>query len=171
MVDRFTGTPVAVYDATWTLLMANPPYAALMGDPSGWRGNERNGVWRHFAGQGSRARHTPESLRAFEAALVADLRAAAARYPADQRLRRLIGDLRTSSDRFAELWDSGTVGRHEAARKIIDHPHVGALTLDCDVLTVAGSDLRIMVYTAEPGTEDAERLALLTVLGTQTLAG
>ncbi|MFE0331760.1 helix-turn-helix transcriptional regulator [Streptomyces sp. NPDC058960] len=171
MVDRFTGTPVAVYDATWTLLMANPPYAALMGDPSGWRGNERNSVWRHFVGPGSRARHTPESLRAFEAALVADLRAAAARYPADQRLRRLIGDLRTSSDRFAELWDSGAVGRHEAARKIIDHPHVGALTLDCDVLTVAGSDLRIMVYTAEPGTEDAERLALLTVLGTQTLAG
>ncbi|MFJ8363452.1 helix-turn-helix transcriptional regulator [Streptomyces sp. NPDC093984] len=171
MVDRFTGTPVAVYDATWTLLMANPPYAALMGDPSGWRGNERNSVWRHFVGPGSRARHTPESLRAFEAALVADLRAAAARYPADQRLRRLIGDLRTNSDRFAELWDSGTVGRHEAARKIIDHPHIGALTLDCDVLTVAGSDLRIMVYTAEPGTEDAERLALLTVLGTQTLAG
>ncbi|MFF4211232.1 helix-turn-helix transcriptional regulator [Streptomyces sp. NPDC001796] len=171
LVDRFTGTPVAVHDATWTLLMANPPYAALMGDPSGWRGNERNSVWRHFVGPGTRARHTPESLRAFEAALVADLRAAAARYPADQRLRRLIGDLRRSSDRFAELWDSGAVGRHEAARKVIDHPQVGALTLDCDVLTVSGSDLRIMVYTAEPGTEDAERLALLTVLGTQTLAG
>jgi hypothetical protein len=39
------------------------------------------------------------------------------------------------------------------------------------VLTVAGGDLRIMVYTAEPGTEDAERLALLTVLGTQALVG
>jgi hypothetical protein len=35
---------------------------------------------------------------------------------------------------------------------------------------VGGSDLRIMVYTAEPGTEDAERLALLAVLGTQNLA-
>ena len=45
------------------------------------------------------------------------------------------------------------------------------LTLDCDVLTVAGSDLRIMIYTAEPGTEDADRLALLTVVGTQALAG
>ncbi|MGQ4442264.1 transcriptional regulator, partial [Streptomyces violaceoruber] len=32
-----------------------------------------------------------------------------------------------------------------------------------------GSDLRIMVYTAEPDTADAERLALLTVLGTQEL--
>jgi transcriptional regulator with XRE-family HTH domain len=171
LLDRLTGTPVAVYDASWTLLLANPPYAALMGDPSGWRGNERNSVWRQFVGPGSRARHTPESLRRFEAALVADLRAAAGRYPADPRLRRLVAELRARSERFAELWDSGTVGQHEAARKTIDHPQAGPLTLDCDVLTVAGSDLRIMVYTAEPGTEDAERLALLTVLGTQALSG
>jgi hypothetical protein len=43
--------------------------------------------------------------------------------------------------------------------------------LNCDVLTVAGSDLRIMIYTAEPGTEDVERLELLTVPGTQTPVG
>jgi transcriptional regulator with XRE-family HTH domain len=171
LLDRLTGTPVAVYDASWTLLMANPPYAALMGDPSGWRGNQRNAVWRNLLGPGTRVRHTPESLRGFEAALVADLRSAAGRYPADQRLRRLVAELRANSDRFAELWDSGAVGHHEAARKTIDHPQVGALALDCDVLTVAGSDLRIMIYTAEPGTEDAERLALLTVLGTQGLVG
>ncbi|MEU2429096.1 helix-turn-helix transcriptional regulator [Streptomyces sp. NPDC007861] len=171
MLDRLAGTPVAVYDASWTLLVANPPYAALMGDPSGWRGNERNGVWRHFAGPGSRARYTPEARGRFEAAVVADLRAAAARYPADRRLRRLVAELRASSERFAELWESGAVGRQEAARKTIDHPQVGPVSLDCDVLTVAGSDLRIMIYTAEPGTEDAERLALLTVLGTQTLVG
>ena len=169
LLDRLTSTPVAVYDASWTLLLANPPYAALMGDPSGWRGNERNGVWRNLLGLGSRVRQTRESQRELDAAIVADLRAAAARYPADQRLRRLVAELRAKSDRFAELWDSGAVGRQEAARKTIDHPHVGSLTLDCDVLTVAGSDLRIMVYTAEPGTVDAERLALLTVLGTQAL--
>ncbi|MEV4286020.1 helix-turn-helix transcriptional regulator [Nonomuraea bangladeshensis] len=171
LLDRMSGTPVAVYDASWTLLMANPPYAALMGDPSGWRGDQRNAVWRQFLGPSTRVRHTPESRRALESALVADLRAAAARYPADQRLRHLVAELRAGSDRFAELWDSGAVGHHEAARKTIDHPHAGALTLDCDVLTVSGSDLRIMIYTAEPGTVDAERLALLTVLGTQTLAG
>nr|WP_244188314.1 hypothetical protein [Streptomyces regalis] len=34
---------------------------------------------------------------------------------------------------------------------------------------MAGSDLRLIVYTAEPGTEDAERLALLAVFGTQSL--
>ena len=48
---------------------------------------------------------------------------------------------------------------------------MGLLTLDCDILTVAGSDLHIMIYTAEPGTEDAERLTLLAVLGTQDLVG
>jgi hypothetical protein len=45
------------------------------------------------------------------------------------------------------------------------------MTLDCDVLSVDGADLRIMIYSAEPGTEDAERLALLAVLGTQSLVG
>ena len=169
LLDRLTGTPVVVYDATWTLLVANPPYAALMGDPSGWRGRERNAVWRQFSGTPSRAWFTPEAKRALEVALVADLREAAGRYSADQQLQCLIRELRAGSDRFAELGDRGAVGHHEAARKTIDHPQVGPVTLDCDVLTVDGNDLRIMVYTAEPGTEDAERLELLTVLGTQAL--
>ena len=169
LLDRLSGTPVAVYDASWTLLVANPPYAALMGDQSGWTGHRRNGVWRTFLGPATRVRHTTQSRSDLEAALVADLRTGSARYPADRRLRRLIAELRAGSARFAALWDSGAVGRHEAARKTVDHPQVGPLTLDCDVLSVAGSDLRIMVYTAEPGTEDADRLALLTVLGTQSL--
>ncbi|MFE2988950.1 helix-turn-helix transcriptional regulator [Streptomyces sp. NPDC059262] len=168
MLDRLTGTPVAVSDATWTLLLANPLYTALMGER---HGHERNAVWRNFLGPAGRVRHTPESLRALETAQVSDLRAAASRYPQDQRLRRLIAELRANSDRFAELWDSGAVGQAEASRKTIDHPEVGALTLDCDILNVAGTGLRIIIYTAEPGTQDAERLALLGVIGTQTLAG
>ncbi|WP_328330573.1 MULTISPECIES: helix-turn-helix transcriptional regulator [unclassified Streptomyces] len=168
MLDRLTGTPVAVSDAAWTLLLANPLYTALMGE---WQGKDRNAVWRNFLGSGTRARHTPESRRALEITQVAGLRATAGRYPADQRLRRLIAELRAGSPRFAELWDSGAVDQYEAPHKTIDHPQVGALTLDCDLLSVAGSDLRIMVYTAEPGTRDAEKLALLTVLGTQVLTG
>lgn len=168
LLDRLTGTPVAVSDAAWTLLLANPLYVALMGER---HGNERNAVWRNFLGSGnSRVRHTPEGLRTLEAVQVAELRATANRYPADQRLRRLIAELRANSARFAELWESGAVGRPEASRKTIDHPQVGPLTLDCDVLSVAGSDLRIMIYTAEPGTRDAERMALLGVLGTQELS-
>lgn len=168
MLDRLTGTPVAVSDATWTLLLANPLYTALMGQ---YHGKERNAVWRNFLGSGSRVRHTPQTRRALEAAQVFELRATVSRYPADQRLRRLVAELRANSDRFAELWDTGAVGRHVASRKTVDHPQVGALTLDCDLLSVAGSNLRIMVYTAEPGSQDAERLALLTVLGTQALVG
>ncbi|MET8233265.1 helix-turn-helix transcriptional regulator [Micromonospora sp. NPDC005298] len=171
VLDRLTHTPVAVFDAAWTLLLANPPYAALMGDPSGWRGHQRNAVWRTFLDPGDRVRHTPQSRHALQSALIADLRTATARYPADQRLHQLVADLLGHSDRFAELWNTGIAGQHEAARKTIHHPHVGAVTLDCDILTVAGSDLRVMVYTAEPGTGDAERLALITTLGVQTLVG
>lgn len=58
LLDRLTGTPVAVSDAAWTLLLANPLYVALMGER---HGNERNAVWRNFLGSGSgRVRHTPE---------------------------------------------------------------------------------------------------------------
>lgn len=35
LLDRLTGTPVAAYDAAWTLMVANPLYAALLGDPRG----------------------------------------------------------------------------------------------------------------------------------------
>ena len=38
-------------------------------------------------------------------------------------------------------------------------------------LTVSGTRQHIMIYTARPGTEDADRLALITVLGTQALTG
>lgn len=170
LLDRLVDTPVAVSDAAMTLLLANPMYAALMGDPSALRGFERNAVWRNFMGVPSRARHTPEERRAFEAGLVGELRASSARYPADRQLRRLIAELRTESARFAELWDAGVVGRLQASYKTIEHPQVGLLTLDCDLLRVEENDLHVLVYSAEPGTEAAEKLELLSVLGTQSLA-
>jgi hypothetical protein len=168
MLDRLTGIPVAVLDAACTELLTSPLYTALMGEH---HGNERNALWRNFLGLGSRVRHTPESLRALQTSQVAQLRVAANRYPADQRVRRLIAELRANSDTFVEMWDSGAVSGPEASRKTIDHPQLGSMTLDCDVLTVAGADLSIIFYTAEPGTQDAERLALLAVVGTQTLVG
>ncbi len=73
--------------------------------------------------------------------------------------------------RFVELWESGAPEPHQdyGRRKVIDHPDVGPITLDCDTLIVAADDLRIMINTAEPETEDAERLGLAIVLGTQSL--
>jgi len=58
-------------------------------------------VWRHFLGLPTPVRHTPEALPGFEAALVADLRVAAGRYPADHPLQQLVAELRANSDRFA----------------------------------------------------------------------
>ncbi|RRR82860.1 helix-turn-helix transcriptional regulator [Streptomyces sp. RP5T] len=169
LLDRLVDTPVAVSDAAMTLLLANPVYAALMGDPSALRGFERNGVWRNFTGMPPRVRHTPEERRAFEAGLVSELRAAAARYPGDRQLSSMIAQLRTRSGRFAELWDAGVVGRLATSHKTIEHPQVGTLTLDCDLLRVEENDLHILVYSAEPGTEAAEKLRLVSVLGTQSL--
>ena len=172
LLDRLAHNPVAVYDAAWNLIVANQPYDALMGQTTSWRGIERNGVWRNLVGPGSRTVHTPEEQARFESLLVADLRMTAARYPADRELKRLIAELTSLSPRFAELWESGEAGppQDQSRHKIINHPDVGLIALDCDTLIVAGDDLRITVYTAEPGTQDAERLALAVVLGTQAHA-
>ncbi|MFI6775124.1 helix-turn-helix transcriptional regulator [Nocardia sp. NPDC050412] len=171
LLDRLSHTPVVVYDATWTLVLANAPYHALMGDTTTWRGLERNAVWRNLTRLPSRVVHTPREQAEHEARLVADLRLTASRYPADRALRRLVADLAGGSARFAELWEVEAPPSLAAPsrRKTIDHPAVGRIALDCDTLLVALDDLRISVYTAEPGTEDADRLALAAVLGTQSL--
>jgi transcriptional regulator with XRE-family HTH domain len=171
LLDRLSHTPVVVYDASWTLVLANAPYDALMGETTTWHGLERNAVWRNVARLPSRVAHTPREQAEHEARLVADLRLTAARYPTDRTLRRLITDLAAGSPRFAELWDAQTPPplTDPSRRKTINHPAVGPITLDCDSLLVAMDDLRITVYTAEPATEDADRLALAAVLGTQSL--
>ena len=170
LLDRLASTPVAVFDAALTLIVANPAYDAVMGDTSTWRGIERNAVWRNLVGPGSRVVHTGQEQADLVAGQVANLRLAAARYPADRPLRRLVARLTALSPRFVELWDSvPEPGPDPSRRKTVDHPAVGLLALDCDVLTVTTDDLHIMVYTAEPGTEDADRLDLAIVLGTQSL--
>jgi transcriptional regulator with XRE-family HTH domain len=171
LLDRLAHTPVAVHDATWTLIIANAPYDALMGPTKSWRGIEKNSVWRHLVGPGTRAVHTPEEQSDFEARLVADLRVTASRYPADQRLKQLTRDLAARSPRFTELWNADSPQPHQdqGRHKVIDHPDVGHITVDCDTLIVAADDLRITIYTAEPNTEDSERLALAIVLGTHSL--
>ncbi len=171
LLDRLDGVPVAVYDAAWTLLAANPPYDALMGDTTTWTGPERNAVWRHLVGPGTRAVLTAAEQAELEVGLVADLRRTATRYPTDSSVRRLVGTLSAASPRFAQLWDTDApaAGREPAKRKVIDHPTVGPITVDCDVLLVAADDVRLMIYSAAPATEDADRLALAVVVGTQEL--
>lgn len=169
LLDHLDGSPLSVHDAAWNLIMWNPLWAALFGDASVLRGRERNIAWRHFAGLPSPVSHTPQQQARFETAVVADLRSGTARYPADTDLRSLIRDLREVSASFARLWDTGIVGVHETDTKTIHHPDVGTLTLDCDVLIVPASDLRIVAYTAAPGSDAADKIRLLNVIGTQAM--
>jgi hypothetical protein len=105
----------------------------------------------------------------FEMALVGDLRAAAARYPTDVPLRALVASLRRTNSRFTELWTSRFAGSHESETVTVHHPDIGPVAVDCDILAVPGSDLRIIVQSAAPGSSAAEALGLLGVIGTETM--
>jgi transcriptional regulator with XRE-family HTH domain len=168
LIDRLADAAVAVYDASWTLIAWNRTWAALMGDPSPLAGRDQNLIWRYFTApegtSGRVVRSADETVR-WERTMVADLRAAAGRYPDDPQLHRLITDLRQTSPRFAETWRRAEVGASRADKKSVIHPEIGQLTLDCDVLTVTGSDLRVVVYTADPASEDASKLALVATIG------
>ncbi|UAK31285.1 helix-turn-helix transcriptional regulator [Nocardia asteroides] len=167
ILSRLGDVPVMVLDSTWRLVAANPLASALLGDLSGENSRNRNLLWRHFTDLPSRIVSTASENAAFEAAAVADLRAAVGLFPDDTQLRALISDLRKVSERFDVLWNRSTIARHKSTRKTILHPEVGPMTLDCDVLTVEGSDLRIVVYTADPGSSDARTLTLLRAIGTE----
>jgi transcriptional regulator with XRE-family HTH domain len=169
LVDRLADLPVAVYDPAWTIITWNAAWAGLMGDPSAFSPRDRNLIWRTFTGQSTRVRKSDAEVDEFETNAIADLRRAVGAYPDDASLRELVEDLLQASPRFARVWAKRVVSTTGSNTKTIVHPDVGAITLDCDVLTVAGSDLRLVVYTAEPSSQDADRLRLVQVIGLQEL--
>jgi transcriptional regulator with XRE-family HTH domain len=171
LLDRLSGTPLSVYDAAWNLMTWNRLWAALFGDPPPARGFGRNAVWWSFVAPPAGYPEAVSRRTGHRAAFVSDLRAASARYPKDAGLAALITELRTRSDDFTKLWDSGVVGVHETLTKTVRHASVGELTLDCDILAALGTDLRIMAFSAAEGSETAERLRLLDVVGVQELTG
>ena len=168
LLDRLPDTPVGVFDAAWTRLDQNPLWTALTGDPRSHGGRNDNLVWRNFLGEPSRVRHPqPEEHRA---SLVADLHRVQIRYPNDSELASLVTALRQHSREFARLWDSSVLGEQGNEHKTIDHPELGPIELDCDIVTVQEAELRLIVFTAEPDTTAAEQLQLLSVIGSQRLS-
>lgn len=170
VLDRLADLPVMVLDPSWQLVAANALASALLGEVPDTASRERNILWRHFSGAPSRVVRTPAEDAVMEADAVADLHDALGRYPADDELRGLVADLRALSPRFAALWERHPVAQRSADRKTVLHPEVGSITLDCDVLTVHGSDLRLVVYSARPGSPDADALALVGAIGLQRFA-
>lgn len=171
LLDRLADLPVMVVDAAGEIVAANSLATALIGDFSRFSRRERNFAWRQFTDAPSPLVRTPAEQAEAEAGLVAELHDALGRYPADEHLNSLIEDLRALSPRFAELWEQHPVARAPAKRKTFRHPEVGTITLDCDALTVEGSDLRLIVYTATAGSSDADSLALLGAIGLQAFSG
>ena len=77
--------------------------------------------------------------------VVCDLRRATGRYPHSARLVALVEELKYGNERFAELWAAGAVGVHRQDRKIVDHPATGPIAVDCDVLTDAEHEQKIVM--------------------------
>lgn len=92
---------------------------------------------------------------------VALLRTAAGRDPLDKSLTELIGELATRSDAFRTRWGKHDVRAHRTGVKHFNHPVVGVLDIDFDSLDLAGTDLTLTAYSADPGTPAADKLALL----------
>lgn len=158
VLDRLQDTPTAVFTASWDLVLANPLWVALIGITTDASGREANLAWHHFTGRPSPVAHTAEEHERLGRELVADLRRAVATYPEDADLAALVAELRAVSPAFAGLWDDFAMPHRVAERKTVDHPEIGPLTLDCDVFSALDSDLRIVVYSAPPGSEDAAKL-------------
>ena len=174
LIDRFVDLPAFVQSAKGDVLAWNAMSAALQGDWSSLPPEQRNLARLRFLHDPAGERMTPvggtpEERAAIARQSVANLRRAAARYPRDPDLQRLLRDLRTGSPEFATLWDDTAAGAWRSHRKTLLHPAVGPLTLECDTLHVPDTDQLLVVYSAAPGTPEAEALALLRVLGTQEL--
>lgn len=101
---------------------------------------------------------------------VADLRATAARRAGDADVAELIAKLRSSSMEFDRLWDEHEVAVRLSDIKRILHPRVGLIDILCETLLTPNAAQRLLVYLPRPGTDAAEKLDLLRVIGNQALA-
>jgi hypothetical protein len=105
----------------------------------------------------------------FALSSVQRLRAASARYPDDRELTALVAELLDGSEEFARLWAAHDVESRPTLCKTFDHPVVGPVAVNCDVLDIADRDQHVVIYTATPGSPSEEALRLLSVVGTQRL--
>ncbi len=93
--------------------------------------------------------------------LVGAMRLHAGKDPRNRPLSDLVGELSTRSDEFVRRWARQDVRIHRTARKRLRNSIVGDIELTGDALELAGDDLVLIAYTAEPGSPAAEQLAVL----------
>jgi transcriptional regulator with XRE-family HTH domain len=170
VLDRLD-TPALVTNDLGEVLAQNLLAVALLGDESRFKPEDpnRSRFYRWFTDPRERDLHPVRDHETYSRSFVAVLRLAAGRRPQDPRGRALIDRLLAISPEFAALWAGHEVGwRPGPDRKTFLHPEVGRMELDCESLFAENDSQILLVYTATPGTESAERLRLLGVLGSQT---
>lgn len=159
MLDAMTGTAAYVRNARTDILAANDLARALYSPVYEMPG--RPNVARFvFLDPGAPEFFVEWDRVAWEAAAL--LHTLAGENPYDHGLTELVGELSTRSEPFRRLWADHDVRLHRTGGKRFRHPLVGELTLSYEGMDVsADAGLRLNAYFAEPGTESAERFALL----------
>jgi transcriptional regulator with XRE-family HTH domain len=95
-------------------------------------------------------------------AVVGNLRHVAGRYPEDELLAALIGELSMKSPEFVALWGDHRVKPCEADAYEIRHPLVGTLTITQHNLALARSpEQSVCVVTTTAGSSSADSMELL----------
>ena len=91
------------------------------------------------------------------------LRYEAGRDPLNSDLTALVGELSMRSPQFRRDWADQDVHEHRTGTKIYRHPDVGDIEVTYDVFALPGEPgLFITTYTADAGSESADRLTLLS---------
>jgi hypothetical protein len=166
LLDRLDDVPAMVINACYDVLAWNQMMVALIGDLSAVPYRRRNRLRWLFDSSNVAVGNKLQLARQ----CVADLRAGG-RYPGDPNVRRLVDELSADSPQFAALWAEREIEVRRSITKRSVHPIVGELELDCEILTVPGHDVRLLLYTAAPGTISHEALAVLRSMSEATASG
>jgi hypothetical protein len=170
ILDRLHDSPAFVVNGLDEVLVQNEAARALLGDASAWQGLERSGIYRWFAFPETERRRYPERDHARQSrALVASLRAAQAVLGTRSRGGDIVAELSRRSAEFTVLWEAQEVGRRFEQHKVLVHPELGEIEVDCQALFTEDESQALIVLTAAPGSDAAGKLELVRVLGTQVV--
>lgn len=168
VLDRLDDTPAFIVSVLDEVLVQNQPAKALLGDAGALTGLERSGIYRWFAHPDEERGRYPESDHEHRSrVLVASLRAAYGALGERSRAGDIVRELSGRSAEFAGLWEVHEVRRRFEDHKVLIHPDIGPIEVDCQALFTEDESHALVVLTAAPGTEAAGKLELLRVLGTQ----
>lgn len=159
ILDGMTAMPAYVVDASYEVLAWNRCAVPFIGDLASVPAAERNMVRWIFRQAADDPKWNDEDTLNFARTTVADLRATYGRYPGNPAIAGLVTELLGTSPRFAQMWDAQDVAMRRVHRKQVDHPELGLLDFECQVLHISDTDQRMIVYCALPGSPTAEAFA------------